>query len=136
MNCWLLLLFLVANTEAFVPHDLIKKSIYVSNNFLENTLGVVSESFTHEEILKRGLIRSVAKYFYDVLPDGRQRIDLTRVESDYQNIKRLYNDVYDMWYCKIEFEDLVENVFLRMVVNVDLHEGTKDYPAAHFDAEK
>lgn len=120
----------------FVPHDLIKHAIHNTNTLFDNTpFGYVSQTFTHEEIIKRGIIRSVAKYFYDQ-PGGRYLIDLKRIESDYyQSVKRLYNDYYGAWYCKIELERLIDGVFQKMVVKVDMNDGTKDLPYAHFDAE-
>lgn len=126
---------MISKNNSFVPKDLIETAIKSTNNYLDNSFGYVTETFTHEEIIRRGIIRSVTKYFYDQ-PGGRERIDLKKIESDYyHSIKRLFHEFYDKWFCKIDLEKLIEDVFQKMVVNVDLNDGTKDLPYAHFDAE-
>ena len=132
---WLFVILLVKTINGFVPHDLIKETFHSSNNFLKDLLGFVSESYTHEEILKRGLIRSVSKYFHETLPDGHQRINLQHVETEYQKVSRLFYHVYDEYYCHIHFETTIKHL-QKNVANVDMQDDTKDYPAAHFDAEK
>ncbi len=60
----LIILELATITFAFVPHNLVKLIIERTNSFYEKTpFGYVSQTLTHEEIIKRGIIRSVAKFF-------------------------------------------------------------------------
>ena len=133
--CCLIISILLRSTRAFVPDDLIANALNVSNSFLNDLLGFVSESYTHEKILKLGLIRSVSKYFRETLPDGHQRINLNRTDTDYQIVSRLFYDAYDEYYCHIPLETSIKEM-QKNVVNVDMHDNTKDYPPAHFDAEK
>jgi hypothetical protein len=93
--------------------------------------GYSSETLTHEEITRRGIIKSVVNYFYDQ-PHGRDRIDLNKI-NEYYNLFRLYNDYYNRWYCKIELHELIENVFQKNVINVDFASNTKDLPIGKFN---
>jgi hypothetical protein len=130
------LIAVVPKTVAFVPHNLVRNAIQTTNSLYGQTsFGYVSETLTHEEIIKRGIIRSVAKFFHEQ-PNGKKRIDLTILEKDYyHSIKRLYSDYYGMLFCKIPLENLIHNIFQKKVVHVDTDEETKDLPYAHFDAE-
>ncbi len=132
----LIILELATITFAFVPHNLVKLIIERTNSFYEKTpFGYVSQTLTHEEIIKRGIIRSVAKFFHEQ-PRGKDKIDLKTLETEYySSIKRLYSDYYDKFFCKIPLEGLIKNIFQKMVVNVDTHRDTKDLPYAHFDAD-
>jgi len=132
----LIIVELVTTSFSFVPHDQVKKIIEATNLLYEKTpFGYVSQTLTHEEIIKRGIIRSVAKFFHEQ-PHGKDKIDLKAIETEYySSIKRLYSDYYGKFFCKIPLEWLIKNIFQKMVVNVDTNEDTKDLPYAHFDAD-
>ncbi len=59
-------------------------------------LGKVSESLVHDEIMKRGLIQSVVMYFYNQT-NGTQTVNLTKINNDYYDLRKLYFDYYGNW---------------------------------------
>ena len=124
------ILYLNPKAHAFVPKTLLDTVFKEANALLssetKSPFGLVSETLTHEEIIKRGIIRSAAKFFYDQ-PGGKERINLNKME-DYYNIRRLYNDFYDQWFCNIELIELIEDVFQKNVINIDFDSETKDLP--------
>lgn len=86
--------------------------------------------------MKRGLIQSVVRYFYDQ-PNGTQKIDLNKINNEYYSLWKLYYDYYGKYLCNsIPLDDLISLVFQPNVAIVDFDPKTKDNPYAHFDAEK
>jgi hypothetical protein len=98
-----------------------------------------SSTLTHEEIMKRGVIQSVAKYFYDqqLLNNGSSaNVNLSRLDNgEYYDLKNLYKDYYGVWLCTIDLQTLIVTEFQPNVAIVDFSSSTKDLPYAHFDAE-
>lgn len=114
---------------------------FLFDNFLNKLdksydYGKVSESFTHEEIIKRGTIRTVVKYFYDQMNDG-SKIDISKKDTDYYyNLVNLYNDYYGMNYDQIDLNNTIEIYLKPNVAIVDQDPATSNLPYAHFDAEE
>lgn len=105
----------------------------------EFDLGKVSRTLVHEDIIKRGIIRSVAKYLQDQKTPGAMRIrnrHHNHMETHYyQDPRHLYHDFYNKWICELDLEILIATEFQPMVAVVDFEANTKDLPYAHFDAE-
>lgn len=101
--------------------------------------GEVSPTFCHEEIIKRGIVRSVAKYLREQNTTGSKRLRNRHenyMETHYfKDPKHMYHDYYNKWVCDLDLEVLIKLDFQPMVAVVDLDANTKDLPYAHFDAE-
>lgn len=104
-----------------------------------NYFGEVSKTLCHEDIIKRGIIRSVAKYLREQKEPGAMRIRNRHsdyMESHYyKDPKHLYHDYYNKWICELDLEILIKLDFKPNVAVVDFEANTKDLPYAHFDAE-
>lgn len=135
-----LIIWFFKGSNCFIPSQIINsivENIDKSNNGLD--FGQVSESYSHEEILRRGLIRSVARFFHDQ-PNGSEKVNLTDMERYFKDISQLYRD----YYCSslisligdIRLSVLLETVLQPQVAAVDLNQETKHLPLAHFDGER
>jgi hypothetical protein len=102
--------------------------------FNQADFGKVSESIVHEEILRRGLIQSVVRYFYNQ-QNGNKKINLNKINNDYYDLTNLYYDYYGKYICDIPLYYSIKAVLQPSVASVDLDPSTKDLPYAHFDAE-
>ncbi len=130
----LLIFVLASEASAFVPVSILSSSILLFDQYLGKNYGQVSESITHEEITRRGIIQSAVRYFYDQ-PGGKERVNLSKIDNEYRSLERLYYDYYGKSIC---FSDLSQNLLLTFVPNVarvDFESSTKELPYAHFDAE-
>lgn len=100
---------------------------------LKLDFGEVSASLVHEDIIKRGIVRSVAKYMNEN-PTNVSKINMSRLDSgDYYNLRTLYYDYYGRLYCTIDLDKMLTTVFQPNVAIVDFDSATKDLPDAHFD---
>jgi hypothetical protein len=127
---------IILQLECFVPARLMDYAISKVNKVINFTQA--SATITHEEIIKRGIIRSAAKYFYDQskLNGSTAKINLTKLDTgEYYNLKNLYYDYYGTWFCTIDLENLIITSFQPSVASVDFDRSSKDLPYAHFDAE-
>jgi hypothetical protein len=135
---------ILQRTSAFTPTKNMKLlSQFLDYEFDEHKTN--SETFTHEDILRRGLARSIAKYFRarqaeSKLSEPRTTVDLAKSDDIYaKNINELYKDyMSDQDYkliteCDLELENVI-SVLSNWVQSVDFDEATKDLPYAHFDA--
>lgn len=119
----------------FIPAkiiDFVLSSIDTSEQY---NFGRVSETITHEEILKRGVAKSIAKFFYDQ-PGGSTRINLHKISNEYYDFRNIYRDYYNKTICTPKVSDIMLVELGPNVALVDLDPTTKDLPYAHFDAEK
>jgi hypothetical protein len=94
-------------------------------------------TLTHEEILKRGILRSVVKHFRESSPEFKSKLLDTQNDDDADNlnIRNLYFKLTGRRLCYIELDYLIETVFKPNIAIIDLASKTKDLPWAHFDAE-
>jgi von Willebrand factor A domain-containing protein 7 len=122
------------DVECFIATRTFNHALDRIHEILKLGVSQVSKTVTHEEIIRRGLVRSVVKYFYDQ-PNGAKRINLSKIDNYYYNLSKLYYDYYDKWYCWLELDYLITNKFEPNVALVDFDSRTKDLPYAHFDAE-
>lgn len=130
-----LLSVLLSQVYGFVPKEIMTFVIRTVDETFKNRLGYYSESIVHEEIIERGIARSVARFFYEQ-ENGASRIDLSKLDTDYRNLKNVYRDYYEKTFCKIDIEELISDVFQPQVASVDFDDETKDLASAHFDAEQ
>lgn len=121
-------------TACFIPAKIITTVIEGANLQFNLDFGQVSTTYPHEEIIRRGAYRSVAKYFYDQ-PNGSTLINLTKTDNEYLDIYSLYSDYYNLTFCSLPFDDLMVYTLQPNVAIVDFDPATKDMPYAHFDAE-
>ena len=132
--------FMLNVSECFIPAKIMSKALMKINNALHLDFGNVSRTFPHEVILKRGLLRSIVKYFYDQETKenrARRGIDLKKVDKDYLELKHIYYDHYGISVCDLGLfsaREAIEELQINVEV-VDFDESTKDMPYAHFDAE-
>ena len=130
------LILLTSNSLGFVPAKIMTAVINKLDSKFDGNLGKVSESLVHDEIMKRGLIQSVVRYFYDQ-PNGSQLINLTKIDNEYYDLTKLYYDYYGKYLCNsIPLANLITITFQPNVAVVDFDPDTKDLPYAHFDAER
>lgn len=110
----------------------------------------ISETHTHVDILRKGLIRSITKYFnekqqksLDSLPYAPKRnVDVEKSDTIYfKNINELYKDYLSpedyrsIAVCNLEVEKVID-LICQSVAGVDFDPLLKDLPYAHFDANK
>ena len=79
-------------SQSFVPAEILSSVLFKLEGRFRGNLGRVSDSYTHDEITKEGLIQSVVKYFYEQ-PGGSKKINLTKM-NDYYDLRKLYFDYY------------------------------------------
>ena len=128
---WLIILNIA---EGFIPAKIMNEVINKVDSTFSFDFGNVNPTLVHEEILRRGLIKSVAKYFYDK-ENGSVLIDLKKVDNEYLNINRIYIDYYGRGFCNLPVNSLLKYELQPNVAIVDFDSKTKDLPFAHFDAE-
>jgi hypothetical protein len=87
------LLTLAIEHECFIPAKIMSSVLFKLDGRFKNNLGKVSETLVHDEIMKRGLIQSVVKYFYDQ-PNGTAKINLDKMSNEYYDLRNLYFDYY------------------------------------------
>lgn len=122
--------------ECFIPNKFVDSLARRLNGELE--LEEASETLTHGEITKRGIIKSIAKFMSEQKEDrsAAERVHLDRLSFYWTDIRYLYNDFYSKWISKLEIDNLIETSFRINVAMVDFDERLKDLPQAHFDANK
>jgi len=113
-----------------------KKFLRQIHSISKLDFGHVSRTFTHEDVLHRGIHRSIAKYFSE-RKDGKKRIKLEKIDKDYLEVRNIYFDYYGLSFCDVGVFG-VRKVIEVLKINVeivDFDDETKDMPYAHFDAE-
>lgn len=128
---YLILCFL--KIKCFIPNKFVDSLANHLNRELD--LEQASETLTHGEITKRGIIKSIAKFLKEQ-NGGSQRIKMNRMKFYLDDIRNLYRDFYAKWLQNLEIDNLIESSFRINVAMVDFDERFKDLPQAHFDANK
>jgi hypothetical protein len=80
----------IGTVHSFVPASVMSQVLYKLDGRFKGNLGKVSDSLTHDEIVKRGLIQSVASY---MKKKTNSKIDMSKM-NDYYNVQNLYFDYY------------------------------------------
>ena len=73
---------LINTVENFIPAKILDEVINKLDSTLSFDFGKVNPTLTHEEILRRGIIKSVANYFY-AKENGSILIDKSKVDNEY-----------------------------------------------------
>lgn len=137
-------LFVCQDVGAFTP----SKNLELLTEIVDYELDekAISTTLTHMDIFRRGLVRSLAKYFADKQKQRadfatlRRFVNMSKVDSIYvENLHELYMDyLSEREYmlintCKLEIENVIQ-MMSDSVASVDFDETLKDLPWAHFDA--
>lgn len=101
----------------------------LGTRFGETLERATNVTLSHEEILRRGLKKSLIKYLNDI---HAQQFD---VNDDKLSIREIYTIFYGQ-QCKVGVEQVMTNIFGPIIASVDLNTRTKDLPDAHFDSER
>jgi len=83
---------LIGVSQTFVPASVMENVLFKLEGRFKGNLGKVSESFTHKEIIKEGVVQAVVKYLYDQNRPG-SKVNLTK-QNDYLDVRKLYYDYY------------------------------------------
>lgn len=122
--------------ECFMPARILDLLVEKLDSLSHMQLGTISPSLSHEDITRRGLIRSVARYLHEQ-PSGRDTIQIDNMDRYFANINLLYSDFNVGKKSRVlELDFLLKTEILPYVALVDFDPSTKDMPYAHFDAEK
>lgn len=114
--------------QNFPPARLISDGL----NLFKDHLDEVNKTFSHEEILERGLVKSVAKYF---AKKQNNTLNNSVGLDDVIDLKRLFSDYKNEVYCQIGLEKVLREKLQPAVILVDVKQRTSKLPHAHFDAE-
>ena len=114
-------------SECFVPASIISDVIDSVNLKFSLDFGQVGVTYPHEEIIRRGVLKSIVKYFYDQ-PNGNKLINLNQTDQEYLDINQIYSDYYNTSLCDLPVDDLIKIDLQSNVAIVDLDPTTKDLP--------
>jgi len=130
-----ILILFIGVSQCFIPAKIMSSVIYKLESGFHSDLGKVSESLVHDEILKRGLIQSVAAYFTNQ-PKASNKVNLSKI-NEYYDLRKLYFDYYGKGLCNkdIPLVSLLKYTLQPAVASIDFLSSVKDLPYAHFDAE-
>lgn len=135
---WVIIwLLTVSARKCFVPAKILDLIVEKIDSKTQMDFGKVSRSFSHEDITRRGIIRSLAKFLHEQ-PNGSNKVhlDSANLERYFQDINQLYRDYFGQKSHVWGVEVIIKTDFLPYVTLVDLDRTTKNLPCAHFDAEK
>jgi hypothetical protein len=122
--------------DCFVPAGVVEYMMEKAEHDMRMNLGEVSETLVHEDIIRRGIVRSVARFLHEQKGERSKKVNIRSMEGKYYNDPRhMYHDYYNKWVCNLDLDYLIRTEFQPNVAVVDLDEHTKDLPYAHFDAE-
>ena len=110
--------------DCFVPAKVINELIEAIDKETKLVLGVTSDSESHDHILRRGVIRSVARYFFDQ-PGGSKKIKINKLDKYEDDIYKLYSDYYGRKPLVIELNILLNIEMEPNVASVDFDSDTK-----------
>jgi hypothetical protein len=132
--------------SAFTPSRNVKLLEKLLDSELESGAHVerVSETITHAEITRTGMIKSVAKYFIEKQKsqnNSSSRVSMHKLNEYVNNIKELYKDYLGETHfykinslCALDLDSFI-NSLSNSVASVDFDVTLKNLPHAHFDAD-
>jgi hypothetical protein len=122
--------------NAFLPATVETNIINVLGSIDRAIIGRTSDTISHEQILQRGITRSVARYFYNQ-PGGSSKINQSQIDSGAydSDIRLVYQAYYGKWYCVLDVDTLLTTVMQPYIASVDIDTTTMKLPYAHFDGE-
>ncbi len=86
----------IGSSKCFFANSVVEKILYRFEGRFKGGFGKVSESFTHDELIKEGVIQAVVKYLYDQNRPG-SKVNLTKI-NDYYDVRNLYYDYYGKYF--------------------------------------
>ena len=116
--------YLISSIKSFIPAKILNEVINKIDSHLSFDFGNVNPTFPHEEIIRRGVIKSIANYFYDK-KNGSFLIDKTKVDNEYLNINRIYIDYYGKGFCNLPINTILKYELQPNVAIVDIDSKTK-----------
>jgi len=131
----ILLSIQILYATCFVPSKIHEKLITSIEPAQEKRLDVISQTLTHEDIIKKGLIKSVVKYFHDIDRNATNSINMTKIGNEYESVDAIYEDFYGKKFCFVNLAHLIEEEFEQTVGMIDFDPKTKNLAEAHFDSE-
>lgn len=94
----MLLLLVASYVDSFPPAKLISNGLNSLSGCLKHDMDEVSGTYSHEDILQRGLVRSVAKYFAQKAGPHNE-VNLSKaISGEYLDLRQLYYDYKHEWY--------------------------------------
>lgn len=106
IRIFLLFICFIGTATGFIPAKVMDSVIFKLTSEFDSNLGKVSDSYAHEEIMKRGLIQSVVTYFHEQ-PSGSERVNLSKIE-EYYDLRKLYYDYYGKFLTSCEINCFFE----------------------------
>lgn len=118
--------------RAFVPLSIENQLLSIFNK--NNVLNKASETITHEEIIRIGILKSVIKYLSE--QDQFSHINVPEFDLSKKTITDdIYYEFYKRHFCLIGLNPLLKEKFQKNVAIVDFDRNTRNFPYAHFDSE-
>jgi hypothetical protein len=133
----LLLAYLAWQADAFLPASIESKILDKLDSHTRLSIGEISETISHEDIIGRGVLRSVARLLHD-RPGGAAKITLDDIDNGVYDTsaKRLYHAFSGKWLCDIGVSRVVRDELEPQVALPDLAPATAKLASAHFDGGK
>ncbi|CAF3416769.1 unnamed protein product [Rotaria socialis] len=122
----------LAGTYAFIPHPLVADVL------------LSSSSISHAEITQRGIIRSLARFFFDTRLFANDTNATLVNEEAYFNTDYTIDDLYELAHpeynafevtsCSLPLKFIVDSIMTENAL-VDFKDSTQKVAAAHYDGE-
>jgi hypothetical protein len=139
--------FIIPICKTFTPSKDLQYLVELLNSQLntyeinENDL-FETNTLTHIDILKKGYIGSLIKYFKELKNFDKlsRQVDSKKLETYFNDIDELFKDYYNdsnfnsYLKCNYKFNKVIQ-LLSDSIANVDLDPKLKDLPHAHFDAD-
>jgi hypothetical protein len=134
--------------KAFTPSKDLQYLVELLNSQLKTEINendlLETKTLTHMDILKKGFISSLVKYFKELkhLDDVKlaRQVDSKKIEIYFNDIDELFRDYYNdsnfnsYLKCNYKFNKVIQSLS-DSIANVDFDSILKDLPHAHFDGD-
>lgn len=145
----LVFLFLIIPfCKTFTPSKDLQYLVELLNSQLNSQINendlLETNTLTHIDILKKGYIGSLIKYFKELkhmnATKSNRQVDSKKLEIYFNDIDELFRDYYDdsnfnsYMKCNYKFNKVFQSLS-ESIANVDFDHELKDLPHAHFDGD-
>ena len=93
----------ISYSSCFVPLTLLEGVLLRLEEFFGvRNFGRFSDTMTHEEISRSGIIRAAAQYFHaqsKTDKNGQNLINLSKLDKEYKDLANVYGDFYGNFKC-------------------------------------